>query len=319
MEIVSRKTNESNKPHQWWICTYHLHEDIELEYAKTIWRAAMDEFKADYSVSQLEKCPTTGKLHIQGALYYQDPVRGSRFKGFPCWIEPSKAAGGRKLVEYCKKNSTREDGPYEYGIAPQARGTKGQVYVDAKEHLQKGGKVKDLPPEIIFKNLGNAQKYAAMLAPSYTPPEGTPRGLWIHGRSRSGKSYFARNIDANFYLKSADAWWENYQQQKTILLEDMDKSCTGITRHLKIWMDVYAVDNQAVKNSSANIAHDLFIITSQYRPDEIWTDFETIEAITLRCRIIHISNRKIVYDLINTYPEYEYLKDEYERNHQVYN
>lgn len=59
------------------------------------WRSVMLELGATTSIGQLEKCPTTGKLHIDMVGYYKNKIMlctlRNRYKG---WgeIEKSKSA-----------------------------------------------------------------------------------------------------------------------------------------------------------------------------------------------------------------------------------
>lgn len=36
------------------------------------------------------------------------------------------------------------------------------------------------------------------------------RGIWVVGKPRAGKSWFARNAFGNFYIKSQNKWWDGY-------------------------------------------------------------------------------------------------------------
>ena len=98
----------------------------------------------------------------------------------------------------------------------------------------------------------------------------------MHGDPGTGKSRYARLISKKLYgeepyIKHQNKWWDSYQGQKVIILDDFDMDggqCLG--HHLKIWGDRYACTGE-VKGSHVQLRHRLFIITSNYTPDEIYS------------------------------------------------
>lgn len=37
------------------------------------------------------------------------------------------------------------------------------------------------------------------------------RGIWVVGKPRAGKSWFARNAFGDFYIKAQNKWWDGYR------------------------------------------------------------------------------------------------------------
>lgn len=70
-----------------------------------------------------------------------------------------------------------------------------------------------------------------------TVPE--TKGIWYYGTSGCGKSSIARAKYPNSYSKLANKWFDGYRQEKTIILDDLDKSHDKLGYHLKIWADHY--------------------------------------------------------------------------------
>lgn len=80
------------------------------------------------AVVQREKCPETGRLHYQGFLELVSPMRFNAIKGIlrcdSAHLEKRKGTP-QQAWDYCTKEDTREDGPWEYGEGrPKGQGTR---------------------------------------------------------------------------------------------------------------------------------------------------------------------------------------------------
>lgn len=85
----------------------------------------------------------------------------------------------------------------------------------------------------------------------------------------------------------ANKWWDGYQGQKFVLLDDIDPdSAKPLQRHLKIWLDRYPFIAEA-KGGACSPDYAIFYITSQYSIEECFPDERTQQAIRRRCRVIH--------------------------------
>ena len=63
-----------------------------------------------------------------------------------------------------------------------------------------------------------------------------------------------------------------------MLLDDFDKTGECLGHHIKLWADKYACTGES-KGGHLNLNHRLFVITSNYEPEEIFSDFKILEAI----------------------------------------
>nr|WAE42451.1 MAG: replication associated protein [Cressdnaviricota sp.] len=116
---------------------------------------------------------------------------------------------------------------------------------------------------VAAKNLYNLDKIVV--------PEYIPRSvLWITGLSGIGKSRYVRDqYPGLFYNKPMNKWWDGYKGEKVVLLDDFDHKGECLGHYLKIWADCYSF-NAEVKGSTIKPFYDIFIITSQYLPKDIF-------------------------------------------------
>ena len=137
-------------------------------------------------------------------------------------------------------------------------------------------------PEHLFDHYTwkrSVNSYKLDAAEPYAP--GGVRGLWFWGKPNTGKSHKAREISLkefhqNPYVKDNTRWWDGYEGEKVVVLDDLDPSFSkipGLTNKLKNWTDKYPVNGE-IKGGTIPLAHDMFIVTSNYRPHEVWPKAE---------------------------------------------
>lgn len=67
--------------------------------------------------------------------------------------------------------------------------------------------------------------------------------------------------DGVFYRKLRNKWWDGYQGESIVILDDMSPKYEMLGDFLKDWTDHYGVGGET-KGGMVQLKHTLFIVTS---------------------------------------------------------
>lgn len=188
--------------------------------------------------------------------------------------------------EYCSKE---DEHPIVLGTMPQS-----QPDICAKARRVKRNKMllemsmKDMVDsgEVSVLSLPLIERsrniYGRLGEPLITP---SVRGIWIYGPPGTGKTHFVAEKETSLFWKPQNKWWDGYQGEEAVLLDDLDSPCLG--HHLKRWMDRYACTGE-VKGGKVALQHRRFYVTSNKLPKDLWPDDKMMqEAIMRRVDVKH--------------------------------
>lgn len=234
-----------------------------------------------------EEVGEQGTPHLQGFVYFKlqksfNVVR----KLIPGHIE--KAVAIAQAIEYCKKDGKfREKGNPPIG----AVGKKCTM----EERAKRNKRLRDTPLNELVENgeihisevrkLKNARLDLAQEGAAYEHDD--VRGEWYWGEPKTGKSHKARTENPGLYIKSQNKWWDGYQGEEVVLLDDLDTETLG--HYLKIWADKWACTGE-VKGGTVALRYKKFIVTSNYPPEHFWpADEQMQKAVRRRFKITHFN------------------------------
>lgn len=227
-----------------------------------------------------------GTPHIQGYVCFKT------LKG----VKQVSRMLPRAHIEIAKGNSEQnrtyctKDGEYiEHGdmpLTPKKRGDNEKERWTAAKEAALNGNLEDVPDDIYiryYRTLKEIRKDHIV-----TPEDSDDvTGLWYHGVAGVGKSRKARTEFPDAYKKMCNKWWDGYQEEEYVIIDDVDPNHKVLGHHFKIWADRYAFLAET-KGGALMIRPKKIIITSQYSPEEIWDDQQTVDAIRRRFKVINI-------------------------------
>lgn len=177
----------------------------------------------------------------------------------------------------------------EYGQRPlpqtaNARQALDEAYSRAKE-LAKANELDEIDAGIYIRHYTTLKKIAGDHAPK-VQPIAELLSEWHFGPSGTGKSRTVRETYPDAFIKNADRWWDGYQGESVVILEDIDIYDIKLGRYLKLWGDHYSFPAECKYEGKRDIRPDRIIVTSNYHPKDIWSDERTWGPILRRYRIV---------------------------------
>lgn len=276
---------DGNKGIHWCFTVFNYNDDTFRKFED------IKEFTV-YWVYGKEVCPSTGRLHLQCYLAGKKQITlptirkwfGADAKYFVCKGSPEQ-----------NRNYCIYDGDFtEWGVLPPDGRKKGGASTQAKwksiADLAVNRDMKTImdtyPREAVtsYRNLKQIGYDFGVVPDDLTKP----CGEWIYGKSGVGKSFTARKENPGAYLKMMNKWWDNYENEDVVILEDFDPAYVqSMSYFLKIWADAYAFRVE-IKNHTVSIRPKKFVVTSQYSLEQLFRDPEMLEAIKRRFTVRHL-------------------------------
>lgn len=226
----------------------------------------------------------SGTPHLQGYLVSKQNKRLTSVKKLHSTAHWEIAKGNSEQnIQYCSKDGQIT----EHGQRPITKKRSGEIEKERWENARKCAKIGDfdsIDPDIYMRCYNTIKTIAKdhMVKP---PDAEDVTGLWLFGPPGCGKSRKARTDYPGAYDKMQNKWWDGYQGQDYVILDDFDSKELG--HHLKIWGDRYSFLAET-KGGAINIRPKKIIITSNYSIDHFEWDPDMKQAIRRRFKSIEM-------------------------------
>jgi len=242
--------------------------------------------EAKYVAYSREVAPTTGMRHLQGFVVWNNNKRMSGCKvRHPTAYFALMKGSLRQSEVYCSKSASLE----EAGELPMTRKEIGaaqkEKWADVIRSAKEGTCEVEYPREFLQYNNTVKRLYAPALSEleMYS-------GVWYVGPPGSGKSRHARDMYPGAYDKLLNKWWDGYENEDYVLIDDIGLEHAHMGSFLKRYVDHYPFRAE-YKGGSKVIRPKVIIVTSNYEMSEIWHDKpQDLAALQRRFKVTHFTD-----------------------------
>lgn len=269
-----------------WVFTHFCHDDCQ-NFPKSA--GFLVTQRQQYSIIgggyQLERCPSTQRLHVQGWFSLDKEIQFMTLKSHFCpKIRFGKMNGSvQDSIVYCSKEETRESPYVAFGsqtvVNPHCRskpGARNDLDV-VQQALRSGAGLKRIAEDYFStycKYSNGITKAARLMLPERA---NAPRRFVVYyGEPGAGKSWKARDLigEDTYYQpeqnNSGILSFESYDGQSWILLEDFDPKSLSVCVLKRITDRYHCI--LPGRGSSPPGLHNGVIITTNYPPTSWYPD-----------------------------------------------
>jgi len=226
--------------------------------------------------------------HLQGTIVFKNAnTLAQAIKKLPgCHVEVCKAL--QASITYCKKDGDIT----EWGEAPKTNQQIGQDEQQRWKRIREAceaGNMDEVDDKVRFTMYKACEHFRSEGSKKRKLDDTEEKMEWYYGASGTGKSRKARTENPSAYLKMCNKWWDGYDDEEVVLIEDFDKKHDVLGHHMKIWADRYPFLAE-VKGGARKLRPRKIIVTSNYHPNEIWFTDAELEPILRRYKITRFTN-----------------------------
>lgn len=274
------------------------------------WSPVEDEIGAGdhpirYLVYQREKCPETGRKHLQGYVEFNKQMRLAAAKTAlhapDAHLEPRMGTRD-EARKYCMKEETRDGpdaGPHEHGEFRHSKDASESSYAACRDLLASGAKmsaVLDQMPGMFMRHHSSLQKARFLYMQSDAKKWRDVKVIVYCGSTGLGKSRRAHYEYPNAYSlnfgRSDDNWFDGYDGEEALIIDDFAGKHQLHFRFLLQVLDGHPC-RLPIKGGHTWALWTTVVITTNIEPcnwyqDELWSGGPLQRRIR---SIIHFSKR----------------------------
>lgn len=266
-----------------WCLTWNNYTDENILYLET--------YKHTYLIYGKEIGKECKTPHLQIYMEFKSAMLFTTIKkAFPsCHIEP-RFGTQLQAITYSKK-----DGLFIEKGESKSQGVRTDLQMLAEAIINKEYTPNMFGSETIRYSKGisvliEAQKKHRTEAPIV---------IWRWGKAGTGKTKepYEKHIDS-VYIKDGTAWWDNYNQEEAIIIDDFCARAWPFRDLLRL-LDRYPYQGQ-YKGGYHKINSPYIYITCEYHPSSFWKDNELLQITRRIKEIIEIKTQDTTEVVGNT-------------------
>lgn len=253
---------------------------IEIEFLKD---------QVQYYIYGKEHGQDRNTPHWQGYAYFANPVTMGRVKGLlsRAHLEPQRGTCNQ-AINYCKKDGDFE----EHGQAPEhGGGTTQRERWRKLIDLAERGCIDEIKHEFPSEYFRYHERIKSLRIRDATPINGPLDHEWWYGPTGTGKSSTLWNMFPRHYAKELNKWWDGYNDEEVVAIEEWSPKNECTASFLKVWADRYPFPAQIKGGSLKKIRPKKIIVLSNYTIDQCFPAEEDREPIKRRFKVVHFPFR----------------------------
>jgi len=255
----------------WTITVNNYTEQDELQLQRQECRALFIVYGREIGES--------GTPHLQGYIQLKNSQTLAYMKKHVHPTAHLEVARGTPLQNYTY--CTKDGDFFTYGEVPK-QGKRTDIDT-VKSLLSEGGTMKDIVEVATsYQSIKFAEMYLKYAEPARKSISITV--YWFWGPTGSGKSTEAISMCPEAYWKDNTKWWDGYDGQKEVIMDDWRQDGWKINDLLSMWQGLpYRIET---KGSSRQLQATTFIVTTPRPPSDLFFPGEDIQQLIRRINYI---------------------------------
>lgn len=268
MTKVSKKSALARK----WIATIYRFNDGRVvdETTRLDWNLLSEHVR--FLTYQVEKCPESGRLHLQCYMEIRKQVRRKRFLeifDYKGYCDPAYFPDG--AAEYPHKEDSRIAGPWTHGVREKKNGDRTDLE-EVADLVKNGATLRDVAekfPTTVIQYSRGIKELIYQLKSSPRDASRPPQVICIIGPPGTGKTsrIFSHYPAHEIWNGQFDNGFANgYENQRVVLFDDFDWQTVRFHHLLKLF-DRYPITTN-VKGHYLQWNPEIIVVTNNTPPDK---------------------------------------------------